>query len=238
MKSVKMLGISGSPRQGNSLYFLKEAFKCIPELRIPVEPTIYSFHAKKIGPCLGCLVCYKNGGKCVVNDDFQEIRQMWIASDAIIYSVPVYVIGIPGQLKSFIDRLHNSFYGFYDTPSMRHLKAIGCIAQGEVMYGGQDLAMQNLLLHATLINSVAVAPDGSYIGAGGWTGKNNNRNACKQRAAKGVEDVSVTIQVARSVVQRVAEVAAILKAGALALRDILELDPRYLPYLSRISSEG
>jgi multimeric flavodoxin WrbA len=238
VKKVRLLGISASPRRGNSLYYLNEALKCLPDFRIPVESTTYSFHKRKFEGCTGCLSCYRNGGKCILQDDFEELRQMWIKADAIVYSVPVYVVSIPGQLKNFIDRLHNSFWGLYDVPSMRHLKAIGFIAQGNAMYGGQDLAIQTLIMHTTLINSIAVAPDGSYIGAGGWTGNDNSKSASLKRAEQGSGDVALTIDVARSVVQRVVEVAAIVKAGVLALSDIFQADPRYNPLLARLSAES
>ena len=237
MKKVKLLGISASPRKGNSQYLLEKALECVPELPIPIEINKYSFSGKKIGACIGCLKCYENGGQCIIKDDFEEIRQMWIASDAVIYSVPVYVVGIPGQLKSLLDRLHNSFYGYYEVPSMRHLKVIGCIAQGGCMYGGQDLAIQNIILHAALINSVAISPDGSYIGAGGWTGQKSDKNAFRDRDNDGFDDAKTTIKVSQSVVRRVVETAAIIKMGAIALKDVIKNDIRYGPYLKRITEE-
>jgi multimeric flavodoxin WrbA len=237
MKSIKLLGISASPRKGNSLYYLEEAFRCLPELPLTTDAIVYSFHKKRFDGCTGCLSCYRNGGECIIKDDFEELRQMWIRADAVVYSVPVYVASIPGQMKSFIDRLHNSFWGFYDIPSMRHLKAIGFITQGLAMYGGQELAVQNLIMHATMINSIPVAPDGSYIAACGWTKGDSQKNASKKMAALESKEVELTLKIAQNVVRRVVEVAAIVKSGASALQDVLKADPRYGPYLERILTQ-
>lgn len=235
MNKINLLAISVSPRKGNSQYLLEEALKCVSQLSISTELQRFSFAGKKIEPCTGCLRCYKNGGKCIIKDDFEDVRQMWIAADAIIYSSPVYVANIPGHFKSFLDRLHNSFYGYYNgVTSMRHLKAIGFIIQGACMYGGQELAMQTIINHAILINSVPVAPDGSYIGAGGWTGEQNDPKAIEKRAFEGIQDVSMTVNIARNVVQRTVEVAAIIKAGVESLKDVLKEDPRYIPYVEKI----
>lgn len=232
---VKLLAISASPRKGNSQFLLEEALKCIPELPLPVETELYSFRGKNISPCRSCLKCYTNGGSCIIKDDFEELRQLWISADAVIYSVPVYVVNIPGQLKCFLDRLHNSFLGYYEVRSVRHLKAIGYMAQGGCLYGGQELAMLSIIQHAVLINSIPVAPDGSYIGSGGWAGE--GVDALKDKVTKGAEDVGIALETARSVVRRTVEIAAILKAGVLEYQSILGQDPRYKPYLARITQE-
>ncbi|WHH60487.1 flavodoxin family protein [Petroclostridium sp. X23] len=237
MKKIKLLAISASPRKGNSQYLLEKALECVSELPFPVEVQTYSMRGKKIGPCIGCLKCYENGGQCILKDDFNELREMWIKADGIIYSSPVYVVGIPGQLKCFYDRLHNSFYGYYEVTSMRHMKAIGFITQGACIYGGQELAMQSIILHATLINSVPVAPDGSHIGSGGWTGGRFDVEASKDRAVEQTPDASITIDTARSMVKRVVETAAILKSGVSALSNVLEKDPRYVPFIKRMNEE-
>lgn len=46
-------------------------------------------------------------------DGFEELCDRWAAADAVIYSVPVYHLGISGQLKCFIDRLGNSLWSYY-----------------------------------------------------------------------------------------------------------------------------
>jgi hypothetical protein len=105
------------------------------------------------------------------------------------------------------------------------------------MYGGQELAMQNIIHHAVLINSIPVAPDGSYIGAGGWTCDRGDKGAIEELATTGCDYITQTINVSQSVVRRVVELAALLKAGSLALKEVIKKDARYIPYLSRIEKE-
>ena len=108
-RPVKVLAISASPRNpSNSEVFLQEALGVLPTLRIQTDVTVYHFRGKNFRPCIACLQCFKNGGMCILQDDFESLRQLWLAADCIIYSLPVYVVGIPGVLKCFLDRLHNA----------------------------------------------------------------------------------------------------------------------------------
>lgn len=237
MKPVKLLAISCSPRRGNSDYLLDEALKVVDTLSVPVTTTRYCFAGKKIGGCLGCLKCYDNGGQCIIKDDYEQLRQLWINADAVVYSAPVYVVGIPGQLKCFYDRLHNAFYGYYGgVTSTRHMKAIGAIIQGFDLSGGQELGMQAVMQHASLINCMYTAPDGSFVGSGGWA-EDMGRDAFKSKAEKNTNDYAITLRTARSVIQRIVELAAIVKAGMSELQGVLGEDPRYRPFLDRMEQQ-
>ncbi|MDD4835185.1 MAG: molybdopterin-dependent oxidoreductase, partial [Lutispora sp.] len=103
---------------------------------------------KKMGSCISCFKCGENKGLCILEDDFEDLRQLWIESDVIIYSTPVYHLSVPAQLKCFIDRLGNSFYGHYKVASVRHMKTIGVLCQGMHFFGGQELATSYLIQHA------------------------------------------------------------------------------------------
>lgn len=61
----------------------------------------------KITPCIGCLSCWgRTEGKCVLQgDDMEWVRQAIREADVIIASFPMYLFGVPGQLKLFADRL-------------------------------------------------------------------------------------------------------------------------------------
>ena len=233
MKPVRLLAISASPRkQGNTAFLLEEGLKEFEKQPFPVEVERYDFFRKKIQPCIACLKCYTNGGKCILPDDFEELRQKWLQADAVLYSVPVYVVGIPGQLKCFLDRLHNATGHYYTVRSVRHMKPIGCIAQGCDLSGGQELAMLDIMRHASLINSLYISPDGSYIGAGGWA-DGMEKELLRQKAETDTRDIQISIQAARSVVRRTVEAAAVVKAGACQLAEALKPDARYGPLLAR-----
>lgn len=233
---IKLLGISASPRKGNSHYLLNKALEIVPDMDFDVETIIYSFVGKKIQACIGCFKCKDNKGQCVLKDDFEELRQLWINADVIIYSFPVYHLSIPGQLKSFIDRLGNCFYGYYEVSSMRHMKIIGALCQGMHFFGGQELATNFILQHAVLQNSIPIAGDGwqSYIGALGWTNNKDDVDAIEQLFNAKNLDASITFTAAQSVVRRAIEMAAIVKAGATVHRSKLQKDIRYVPFFERM----
>lgn len=66
-----------------------------------------TINVAKIGikSCLGCFACWnKTLGKCVLNDEMNEILAKLIAADIVIWSFPLYYFSVPGGLKNLIDR--------------------------------------------------------------------------------------------------------------------------------------
>lgn len=232
---INVLGICGSPRRGNSLYLLREALlsaqKVEPE-RVRISE--YSFKGKKFAPCIGCFKCAEEDhlGECVFRDDFQDLRDRWINSDVIIYSVPVYHLGIPGQLKCFIDRLGNTINRYYRLGSPRFLKVIGAIAQGSHFGAGQELTINFLILHSVLKNCIPISGDGweSYIGGCGWTKNDRGKDAIKKLYEDQDFDARVAVNSSRSVGKRAVELALIIKNGGIVMKKFLSKDPSYLPF--------
>jgi multimeric flavodoxin WrbA len=187
MMKLHVLGISGSPRKGNSEYLLKKALEGAIEYSPErIKTDIYSFRGKTIGPCLACNNCVRNGGTCIIKDDFENLRQKWLRADIIIYSLPVYHMSMPGQVKCFIDRLGNASFGSHrvvlpdgrETLS-KQMKVIGTIAQGIHIFSGQEHTITDMINHTLVMQSVPVAGDlwEAYIGAGGWTRNRESRKA-------------------------------------------------------------
>lgn len=237
-----VLGINGSPREGNSLFLLQEALQAAREVdpgKVQVEE--YSFRGKKFNPCVGCFQCAEERslGECVIKDDFQQLRDLWLNADVIIYSVPVYHVGIPGQVKCFIDRLGNTINRYYRLASPRFLKVIGAIAQGTHFAAGQELAVTFILHHAVLKNCLPVSGDGweSYLGACGWTRNDRGKEAMKKLHEAGEPDAVVAVKSARSLGKRAAELGLILRAGGKQLQHVLNRDPSYRPFLTKGSKE-
>ncbi len=240
----RILGISGSPRKGNSQFLLEQALQAARGVSPGnVECTLYSLRGKKFAPCVSCFRCGDLGGECVVKDDFQELRDLWVAADVVIYSVPVYHMGVPGQLKCFLDRLGNSLFGRYrhlfppgvdSLPKM--LKVVGAIAQGVHLCSGQEHAIADLINHALILQCIPVTGDmwQSYIGAAGWTSNDIARDALARQAVAGQTDAAILVRAARDVGRRAMEVALVLREGGRHLRDTLREDPAYLPFLERL----
>jgi len=235
---IRVLGVAGSSRIGNSHFLLEQAFSAIREsFGDKVELDFYSMVKKSYAPCDACHAHRRLKGECRIKDDFQELRDNWVRSDAIIYSIPVYHMSIPGQLKCFIDRLGNS-QGYYyqelqgEEPSYkipRLLKPIGTIAQGAHLYGGQEQAIEFMIHHALLMRCVPVSGDlhESYTGAGGWTGGKIEKNSIEALLAEGDRDARVTVRAARTLGIRVVEMAMIISEGVKATRSVLEREPLY-----------
>lgn len=101
---MKVIVINGSPKGSRSnTWQLTQAF--ISGLNNIEEIIEYDLNQLKISKCLGCFHCWKNTpGKCVIQDDMQQIIPKLIEADLIIWSFPLYYFNIPGPLKSFIDR--------------------------------------------------------------------------------------------------------------------------------------
>ena len=48
----------------------------------------------------------RNGGRCVLKDDMDEILKMFQKADVLVLATPVYFYGISAQMKTFIDRTY------------------------------------------------------------------------------------------------------------------------------------
>ena len=240
MQTVSLLGICASPREhGNSRYLLELALAAADAAAAGrVASDLYSFAGKEIGPCISCFRC-EELGDCAIEDDFQKLRDAWMAADAIIYSVPVYHMGIPGQLKCFIDRLGNTLCVEEGGGSTKLLKAVGVAVQGDCIFSGQEQVMTALINHAVLMGCIPVAGDPwqSYLGAAGWTRNELGKDSLRRLYESGEEDAQISVAAAESLGKRVVEMALLLKAGGAACRDMLATDGAYDAFLGRLGSE-
>ena len=239
MEKIRLLGICASPRKtGNSRFLLEKALNGASEAAPDVvEIELFSMAGKQIGPCISCFRCVE-AGDCTIEDDFHELRDKWVAADAIIYSVPVYHMGIPGQLKCFIDRLGNSLFSFYGGNLSRNLKTVGVVVQGSHLFAGQEQVMITLINHAVLMSCVPVAGDPwqSYLGAAGWTRDQSRKDSLRRLHDEGEADAEITVTAADSLGKRVVEMALVIKSGGVTHREMLERDGTYTAFLSRLAS--
>ncbi len=83
---IKILGINGSPRKGNSEFLLTEALSYTDNIsNFKIKKKFYSFRGKEFKPCIACGYCGRNNGDCVHNDDFEDLKKLWMSSDIIIF---------------------------------------------------------------------------------------------------------------------------------------------------------
>jgi NAD(P)H-dependent FMN reductase len=106
-----VIGILGSPLpEGNTAILLKEALRgaaaagCIPET-IVVNNLDFQ-------PCMEMMFCREHE-TCIMDDDMQQMYMKIRDADSIIVATPVMTMGIPGRLKSFMDRFQVFFMAKY-----------------------------------------------------------------------------------------------------------------------------
>lgn len=101
---ISVLAIAGSPRRhGNSedlLDYVLESFSGQPG--ITVEKIVLS--KIEVNPCRGCNACEKEG-ICVIKDDMKMLEDKITRADVIIFSSPIFCMGLCAQVKALVDRM-------------------------------------------------------------------------------------------------------------------------------------
>lgn len=107
-KPDKVLVINGSPRRKNGFtyFYLQYLLKGIEQTGTEIEVINVYDKNLNIEPCRGCFVCWtKTEGKCVVEDDANELIEKANNTHLIIYAFPLYIDSVPAKLKAFLDRM-------------------------------------------------------------------------------------------------------------------------------------
>jgi NAD(P)H-dependent FMN reductase len=107
----KVIGILGSPlTEGNTAQLFERALKGAQDAGCEVEKIIVvnlDFQA-----CQEMMFC-KEHETCILDDDMQAMYPKLRETDGLIIATPVMTMGIPGKLKSFIDRFQVFFMAKY-----------------------------------------------------------------------------------------------------------------------------
>ena len=102
---MKVLVLNGSPKKQSDTFRMTERFLKGLNAAGEHEVTVVNVIEKAIAPCKGCFGCWqKMDGHCVIDDDQNEILDLYKAADVIIWSFPLYVYGMPSHLKAVLDR--------------------------------------------------------------------------------------------------------------------------------------
>ena len=128
---MKILAISGSPRDGNT----NSALKVLKEDYPNIDLKLLKLKEADLQMCRGCYLCFRQGeDKCPLHDDRDKIISEILEADGVIIASPVYCIQVSALMKNFFDRL--GFYShrprFYDKFAMIMNTCHG--------YGGEDAA--------------------------------------------------------------------------------------------------
>ncbi len=107
----KVIGVLGSPlTKGNTAQLLGRALQGAKDAGCEVEKievTTLEFRA-----CREIFFCVDHE-TCAMKDDMQEMYKKFKELDSLIIATPVMTMGIPGTLKSFMDRFQVYFMAKY-----------------------------------------------------------------------------------------------------------------------------
>jgi putative NADPH-quinone reductase len=107
----KIIGVLGSPlTEGNTALLLDRALKGAEDAGCTVEKIVVV--NLDFQTCQEIMFC-KEHETCILDDDMQAMYPKLREMDGLIVATPVMTMGIPGKLKSFIDRFQVFFMAKY-----------------------------------------------------------------------------------------------------------------------------
>lgn len=194
MGSIRLLGISGSPREGATAFAVREALAFAESLG-DVETEFISVRGKKIKFCIHCDYCVREKQGCVFKDDVAEMYPSMEAADAWVLGTPVYQGTLSGQLKAILDRCRavvaRDINAFKD-------KVGAAIAVGGDRVGGQEPAI--IAIHGFYLANKMIptsgGPFGSNLGGTVWS---------RDQGAEGAEADEVGMESVHRTMRRLVE---------------------------------
>lgn len=208
---VKILGLNCSPRSNSNSYsILEDSLNSLIEKKSNnVSFEIINLKDYNISHCLACDVCGKKKNNneyipCVINDDMEIISKKLIEADGFAVATPVY-FGMPSDLFSkFIMR----------TRLLRHQdfllanKVVGVIAIAGRRSGGAETTILSTWL-PFIRNGCLIVGNGDktcQFGTMAWAGGKGH-----------IMSDEWGLEQARDTVERIYEVANIVKEGSSSL---------------------
>jgi multimeric flavodoxin WrbA len=249
---VKILGISGSPRHsGNTAGMVKYCLEWAEKVGY-VKTEYLSLADYELKPCTGCMKCFGyiapegDEYKCYEFDDDIKILAPKVAEcDGLLIGFPVYSLGVPGNVRIFMDKLHHfgpmSFTKF--SGGLRY-KALAIISQGGQLYGGQELNFwhvsawgQTLGMHVTNAWPTVEAPMPSSTFFGGILSTIDGseiygKNAWRKESTRTVPPVSGSRneRSLKNLGRHLAAAAMILKLGKKSFEEKGFKEPDLIPF--------
>jgi multimeric flavodoxin WrbA len=96
---MKVLGVAGSPRKGQTTEKLVSAVLEGCEC----ETELVSLAGKRIGPCIACLGCVEDN-VCVLDDDLKPLRENIVEADGYVIGGANYFGVLNGLAHCFLER--------------------------------------------------------------------------------------------------------------------------------------
>lgn len=144
---MKVLLLNGSPHTDGCTYTaLAEAERRLNANGIETE--LYQLGRTEVHACIDCKACWGKA-KCVFDDPVNPLIQKILESDGLIIGAPVYFGGIPGSLKTLLDRV------FYDAKRLFSNKPAAAVVS--CRRGGAETAMDAINKYFTISSMPVVS---------------------------------------------------------------------------------
>jgi multimeric flavodoxin WrbA len=101
--NLKILGICGSPRKGNTEWLMRELMRATEKRGGKTE--LFTLRDRNIKMCDGCLVCEKTN-TCHIKDEMQGIYDKMLSADAVVLGSPDYMDAPTASAMNFIHRMY------------------------------------------------------------------------------------------------------------------------------------
>ncbi len=171
---MKILVLNGSPRPNGNTARMVAAF-AEGARESGHEVHIIDVCKKKIGGCLACEYCHtKGGGKCIQQDDMQEVYPLLEEADMIVLASPIYYHSITGQLQCAVNRIYA-----LDKPKNLKKAALIMSSGSDHVYSGAIFEYQNSFLQYLHLQDMGI-----YSAHGKENGSEEKLNALREFGRK------------------------------------------------------
>lgn len=148
---MKILVLNGSPRPNGNTAAMVAAF-ADGARGSGHEVNIINVCQKKIAGCLACGYCHTKGnGKCIQNDDMQEVYPVLEEAEMIVLASPVYYHSFTGQLQCAVNRIYA-----LDKPKNLKKAALILSSGSDDVYGGAIYEYENSFLDYLKLENMGV----------------------------------------------------------------------------------
>lgn len=107
---------------------------------------------KKIAGCLACEYCHTKGeGRCIQQDDMQEVYPVLSEAEMIVLASPVYYHSLTGQLQCAINRIYA-----LDKPANLKKAALILSSGSDQVYDGAIYEYQNSFLDYLQLENMGI----------------------------------------------------------------------------------
>lgn len=148
---MNILILNGSPRpNGNTAAMVSAFVEGASENGHNI--TVVPVCQKKIAGCLACEYCHNRGeGKCIQQDDMQEVYPVLEEAEMIVLASPIYYHSFTGQLQCAINRIYA-----LDKPKNLKKAALILSSGSDDVYGGAIYEYQNSFLDYLKLEDMGV----------------------------------------------------------------------------------